>query len=460
MNINEVVQNNFCVGCGNCAFLDKSRYQLNENSLVEVVTGKLEVESKDKILNSVCPFSEFAKNEDDIAGSEYRENDLFDPSIGFYNGIYAGWDNDETSRMLSSSGGLATFLIKELIRRKLVDAAIVVVYDELSPHGVKYKVVRDPLELEASRQSKYVVSSYLNVLEELVDVEGKYVFVGVPCYVKSLKLLMSQNPVIRERIAYTIAIFCGHQKTFSFPQYIGWNLGVQPDDLKMLNYRVKKKGFRSYEYFYQAVDKKNSLHEGVVTGIKWLDWGVGLFKLKACDICDDVTGETADIIFGDAWLRPYTLDYRGTNVLVCRNRELENILIESQKSGQITLIPESKETIVKSQAANYRHRKEGLISRIAYFKSKDMPYPVRRSTLFHNFTENVKRRKLYIIRYELARRSHEAFERAKKMKDINIFFTEMNGVVTDYIRTVTTVRMRIKEFLRKIIKLSNLVSNK
>jgi len=459
MNINEVIENNFCVGCGNCAFLDKSRYQLNENSLVEFIGEDAEAVIKDKTISAVCPFSEYAENEDDIAARDYSHSDNFDTSIGFYNGIYAGWDNDESSRMLSSSGGLATFLIKELIRRKLVDAAIVVVYDESSPHGVKYKIVRDPLELEASRQSKYVVTSYLDILGDIVNVEGRYVFVGIPCYVKSLKLLMRQHPVLRERIAYTIAIFCGHQKTFSFPQYIGWNLGVQPNDLKMVNYRVKKEGFRSYEYFYQAVDKNNLLHEGVVTKIKWLDWGVGLFKLKACDVCDDVTGETADIIFGDAWLRPYTLDYRGTNVLVCRNRELENILLESQKKGQITLIAESKETIIKSQAANYRHRKEGLLSRIAFFNSKSMPYPSRRDSLFNNFTENIKRRNLYIIRFNLARRSHEVFEHAKKMGDINVFFTEMDGIVTDYFRAVTTGRMRVKGYVRKIIKLLKFEKN-
>ena len=33
------------------------------------------------------------------------------------------------------------------------------------------------------------------------------------------------------------------------------------------------------------------------------DWGMGIFKLGACDYCDDIVGETADISFGDAWLR-------------------------------------------------------------------------------------------------------------------------------------------------------------
>lgn len=449
MNTTEVVKNGFCVGCGNCTFLDRSNYQLNENHLAELV-GKF----GDEVVDSVCPFSEYSESEDDIAKKDYENSDHFDPAIGFYNGIYAGWDNDESSRMRSSSGGLVTFLIEELIRRKLVDAAVVVIYDKLSPHGVKYEIIRDPLKLEVSRQSKYVVTSYFNVLDELEEIEGKYVFVGVPCYIKSIKLLMRKRSILRKRIAYTIAIFCGHQKTFSFPQYIGWNLGVKPTDLKMVNYRVKKKDFRSYEYFYQAVDSKDLLHESIVTEIKWLDWGVGLFKLKPCDICDDVTGETADIIFGDAWLRPYTLDHRGTNILVCRNRKLESILLESKKNGLITLIPETKEKMIKSQAAAYRTRKEGLLSRIAYFKSQGIPFPKRRASLFENFRENVKRRKVYVIRYELSKKSHAAFEHAKKAEDINVFFDDMNKIVTDYYRTVTTMKSILKGFLKKIVKRS------
>lgn len=40
---------------------------------------------------------------------------------------------------------------------------------------------------------------------------------------------------------------------------------------------------------------------------------------KACDFCDDVFAETADIALGDAWLPEYVQDGNGTNVVVTRN---------------------------------------------------------------------------------------------------------------------------------------------
>src|SRR3546814_3374610 len=40
------------------------------------------------------------------------------------------------------------------------------------------------------------------------------------------------------------------------------------------------------------------------------DWGAGFFQNSACNFCDDVVAETADISFGDAWLEPYSSDGR------------------------------------------------------------------------------------------------------------------------------------------------------
>jgi len=48
-------------------------------------------------------------------------------------------------------------------------------------------------------------------------------------------------------------------------------------------------------------------------------WGPGFFKVNACDYCDDITSELADISCGDAWFHPYTSDWRGSNVVITRS---------------------------------------------------------------------------------------------------------------------------------------------
>ena len=37
-------------------------------------------------------------------------------------------------------------------------------------------------------------------------------------------------------------------------------------------------------------------------------WEYGYFKYKACDFCDDIFAECADITVGDAWLSRYKKD--------------------------------------------------------------------------------------------------------------------------------------------------------
>ncbi|MGC9322644.1 MAG: Coenzyme F420 hydrogenase/dehydrogenase, beta subunit C-terminal domain, partial [Kosmotogaceae bacterium] len=56
------------------------------------------------------------------------------------------------------------------------------------------------------------------------------------------------------------------------------------------------------------------------------NWGYGFFKYKACDYCDDVVSETADVSVGDAWLPEYVNDSGGTNVVIVRNPVIKKII--------------------------------------------------------------------------------------------------------------------------------------
>jgi len=42
-------------------------------------------------------------------------------------------------------------------------------------------------------------------------------------------------------------------------------------------------------------------------------WTNGFFKLNACNFCDDIFAELADVVFMDAWIDPYIYDSKGTN---------------------------------------------------------------------------------------------------------------------------------------------------
>jgi hypothetical protein len=94
------------------------------------------------------------------------------------------------------------------------------------------------------------------------------------------------------------------------------------------------------------------------------DWGSGFFQNAACNFCDDVVAETADISFGDAWVEPYASDGRGTNVVIARSPQLAHLLAGGVASGRLVLAPVDADFVARTQAAGLRQRREGLAYRL------------------------------------------------------------------------------------------------
>ncbi|MBK8018946.1 MAG: Coenzyme F420 hydrogenase/dehydrogenase, beta subunit C-terminal domain [Betaproteobacteria bacterium] len=94
------------------------------------------------------------------------------------------------------------------------------------------------------------------------------------------------------------------------------------------------------------------------------NWGHAFFQPRACDFCDDIMAETADIAFGDAWLPQYESIWQGTNLVVVRNRHLQDLLNDGVSQRSIVLEDLSTDAAATSQDGNYRHRWDGLSVRL------------------------------------------------------------------------------------------------
>src|SRR5690606_22913593 len=88
------------------------------------------------------------------------------------------------------------------------------------------------------------------------------------------------------------------------------------------------------------------------------------FKPKACDWCDDIAGETADLACGDAWLPEFTHESAGTNIVIVRNSRISELVREGIDKNLLVMSEQPVEKVYESQAGNYRHRQEGLTLRI------------------------------------------------------------------------------------------------
>ena len=67
----------------------------------------------------------------------------------------------------------------------------------------------------------------------------RFVFVGLPCFTKAVRLLAQQDNHFATKVAYCVSLFCGHLKSAAFAELLAWQAGIKPDNLKTFDFRHK-----------------------------------------------------------------------------------------------------------------------------------------------------------------------------------------------------------------------------
>lgn len=450
--LKKIIDNNYCIGCGACAIhnpnisIKRNKYGLNTAHYAL----DSELTEKDDF---VCPFT--SPLNENILGNQFFSSikDIqHDSKIGYYNGLYAGKINNDKIRINTSSGGLISWLLTYLLDNNLIDGVIHVKATENEPDLFSYDISHTSEEILSRGKSRYYNISFNNIQSFLTSekFQGRYVFIGVPCYVKALRLLCEEIPTLKQQILYFFALFCGHMKTSAFAELLSWQQGIAPHELQSIDFRVKNKDGQSSRYSVMAENSRHMKSIEKNYRLYGSDWGLGFFKPKACDWCDDISGELADITFGDAWLPEYTDDPLGTNIVIVRNQLLNDILTNENKNNSIALDNLSKERIIESQAGNYRHRHEGLSVRISNARKNQTWYPQKRISE-KDYKVSASREKLYLIREQLALKSHENFLSAKKHSSLFLFALKMLPLELQYAYyNKRLIKGSIKAFLNLI----------
>ncbi len=447
MSIKKAIEHGLCMGCGTCKLVlkDKVDIKLNDYGFYH---AQVNVGTDLSLASNLCPFSNDSLNETQVSKYLYNDKLSYDSRVGYFSNIYAGSIQDIESKMNSSSGGLTTWFIKKLIKNKEVDAVIHVGANEKESNLFEYKISNslEEVELRGNKKSRYYPVSLETIIEKVEKSDKKFVFVGIPCYVKSIRL--AQKAGYLENIKFCISLLCGHMKSAAFAENLAWQVGVSPKNLKSIDFRVKSPKYNADKYLIEVItdDDKKILEQNFE--LFGSNWGHGFFKHKACDFCDDLSGELADVTFGDAWLPKYVSDYQGTNIVISRSNLFDRYLKKYHDELDIDHL--TVDDFVESQAANYRHRRDGLKSRIENTKGW---LPVKRLDLYKNKISK-KRERIYSYRYYLSQRSNEAFLLAKKKNDYRYFKLIMYPLIINYMFKLNGYKSGFKSLLRVIFPTS------
>lgn len=371
------VKYDLCAGCGLCAGIcPKNALTIQWNTRGEYNPVQTAECNNCGLCVKSCPFSEGTDNEDTIGNNLFGTiNGIHHlPETGFYLSSYVGHVTSEEQRMNSASGGLATWFLETLLTRNIVDSVICVEHSYDGKRLFKYTIAKTIEYIRRSAGSSYYPNEISEVIRYIRDTPGRYAVIGLPCFVKGLRLAQQTNKTLRERVIIIAGLTCGKMKNTNFTKYIA-NISGLDEEIKEVSFRCKSLDRPANNFFFNftGVSGKNThfFWGGELSRV----WSSSEFTLPACEFCDDIFAECADITFMDAWLPEYTSDSRGTSLCIVRSELAANIL---QENDGIVIEPISIQKVIASQRGVILNKREMLSCRLASRKKSGTFIPKKR----------------------------------------------------------------------------------
>ena len=290
--ITEIVSAGACIGCGGCAVASHGAYEIKfgkSGMYQSVRSGQPSARVDEAAVSAVCPFSNIAENEDEIAARVFPGAPNSHSAVGVWHAAYVGWVNEGNFRVKGSSGGMVSWLLTELLRRGEIDGAIHIV-----PHAptatdrslFNYRLSRTVQEIKGGAKSRYYPIEFSSVLQEVRNNPGRYAFVGVPCMVKAMRLLMKSDEVIQSRIKVCVGLFCGHLKSAALVDSFARQAGLRPRRCRRLISDSNNPDRRADVYTVNLTSRDGSVRHRDWGEMVDGDWGMGFFQYSACNYCE------------------------------------------------------------------------------------------------------------------------------------------------------------------------------
>lgn len=371
VSIQDIVKAQLCTGCGVCVSESEKKGKMiwdDQGFLVPYF-------AEESFAVQVCPFTpnpeSEVKDEDELASVFLGKATKKDDRIGKYNNTYVGYS--KKYRETSSSGGLATYIFEALLKQKIVDHLFIV--KEIKG-TYEYALFSDVADITKISKTRYLPVTLANLFTQINKIEGKIAISGIACFIKAIRLKQHYHPELKEKIPFLIGIICGGLKSRSFTEYLAKSAGIE-DDYHNQDYRIKDAKSSASNYSFGAFDAQNKHHQIKMRELGDM-WGTGLFKSNACDFCDDVTTELADISLGDAWISPYSSDGLGTSIAATRSALAERLISAGIANDELHIENLSLEQFISSQGPSFKHRQLGMNYRLNLFKKKSDTIPYKR----------------------------------------------------------------------------------
>ena len=349
-NVNNVVSNRLCMGCGTCVsgcpagciqmrFSPKAGQFLPEIQLNRCIHCHTCLD--------VCPG--LSVHFDALNKARFGHIPE-QASLGHYQQCYTGFSRNEQLRFEGASGGVITQLLTYYFDHRKIEAVIVT--KPSRDYWMKPEVFccTHQGKLKNSQKSIYTNVPLNAKLKQLSDMDCPYAFVGLPCHVHGLLKLFKIDAKLKKNCVIILGLICSGAQKVSALLYYFSRLKIDPNSIRSVDYRAGgfpgqlRLHFRNKDSKLlprRFSDKKSRLAYGSAFN--------GFFHLDRCFSCFDKLNTLADISLGDPWLKRFENECVGQNIVLARSHAGNHDIQNAQDEGYLSLEPASIEDVVCSQ---------------------------------------------------------------------------------------------------------------
>jgi coenzyme F420 hydrogenase subunit beta len=253
----------------------------------------------------VCPGDEFDIKE--AYQKQFNTECDVTNTHGEFQEAFISYATDPDIRERSTSGGLVTAILLNMMELGKIDGAVVIVSDKDEIWRGKPIVARSREEILDAMKSKYAISPTNSVFGEIREIPGRYALVGLPCQIHGFVKAAELDQRLKERVVLTIGLYCHAAIEHDALKIIWKSLGDKVQGATKYISRVgKHPGTPHLEY---ADGSLYPVYFGEKKGYRPSSMEVinivyRLYTPARCLTCFDASAEFADIAVGDPWMAP------------------------------------------------------------------------------------------------------------------------------------------------------------
>ncbi|MFH2093451.1 MAG: Coenzyme F420 hydrogenase/dehydrogenase, beta subunit C-terminal domain [Pseudomonadota bacterium] len=306
-----------CSGCGACAGVCADRVL----EMQYTHEGTLRPRLVKKCNNcgrcmKACPVLGFdiSREEKEIFGQQADDSET-----GVVRKAYKGYATEPGLRLRSSSGGLVTAILAQLLKTGEIEAVLSVVDNPEDPFRPKGTWITNAADLDKSSGSKYTPVALLEAVCNLPPDLKKIAVVGLPCHLWGLRLLEKNKFLKDKQVVLKLGLFCGRTPTGQSVEFIMHKNNIRPQDTKSIRYRGNgwpgglKIATQTGDVFYPLDEV-------------WPFLATPYFYSTHCFFCRDFFAHLSDLSFGDAWLPECQGDNTGWSLCMVRSTAGEKVI--------------------------------------------------------------------------------------------------------------------------------------